>query len=102
MRLRHQITVLLTAATLGLSGLAHAAEKEDAKTNTEENADKNVKIKYKKRTQVDFGAQNIEGKLRRPETALIEASESVNDQGVLRLRENFLDKIASFSGEDVK
>lgn len=109
MRLRLKVTILLSAATLCLSTLAHAEDKAEVKEEKESKpltaediTDKNVKIKYKKRTTVDFGAQNIEGKIRRPETSLIEASESITDQGVLRLRENFLDKIASFSGEDVK
>lgn len=88
-------------AFLGLSAGAARAEGDDAAA-PDKKSEAPTKIKYRKRTQVDFSSQTIEGKLRRPETSLISASEGVNDQGVLRLRENFLDKLAAFSGEDVK
>ena len=60
-----------------------------------------AKIRYKKQKQVDFSSKTIEGKLKRPETALITASEGLDNNGILRLRENFLDKFAADAGEEV-
>lgn len=101
MRARNVVIAMASGLVL-VAGPLFADEAKDATAKATEEPEKNVKVRYKKRTQVDFSSQNIEGKIRRPETALIEASEAVGDQGVLRLRENFLDKIASFSGEEVK
>lgn len=91
------------ALALGLfAASAQGADEDGAAASPDKKSEASTKVRYRKRTQVDFSSQTIEGKVRRPETSLISASEGVNDQGVLRLRENFLDKLAAFSGEDVK
>jgi len=59
------------------------------------------RIHYKKSKKMDFSSQTIEGKLQRPETSLITASENLSSNGILRLRENFMDKYAADAGEVV-
>lgn len=58
--------------------------------------------KYKERKQIDFSNQTIEGKVRRPEAALITAGEATGDNGLLRLREDFMDRFAAFAGEEIQ
>jgi hypothetical protein len=59
------------------------------------------RVRYVKSKKLDFNSQTVEGVLQRPETALITASESLSTNGILRLREDFLDKYASDIGEPV-
>ena len=59
------------------------------------------KIHYKKSKNLDLTSQTVEGKMARPETSLITASENLKTDGVLRLRENFIDKFAADVGEQV-
>lgn len=71
------------------------AAKEDA-------TKKEKKVRFKKSKQVDFSDQTVEGKLHRPEASLVTASEGVTDNGLLRLREDFLDKFTTFAGEEIQ
>lgn len=59
-------------------------------------------VRYKKSKKVDFGDQTIEGNIQRPKAALITGSEASQDSGILRLREDFLDRFASDNGEEIK
>lgn len=59
------------------------------------------RVRYTKSKKLDFNSQTVEGVLQRPETALITASESLSTNGILRLREDFLDKYAADIGEPV-
>lgn len=89
--------------TLMCSSFLHAEEAAPEATGSA-SPKKNtvIRTRYKKSKSVDFDAQSIDGKLRRPETSLIEASETPTNQGILRLRENFLDHMAVYAGESVK
>lgn len=83
-----------------------APEKTDEKS-VEKTAEKPVdvgpkdRVRYTKSKKLDFNSQTVEGVLQRPETALITASESLSTNGILRLREDFLDKYAADIGEPV-
>lgn len=59
------------------------------------------RVHYIKSKKLDFNSQTVEGILQRPETALITASESLSTNGILRLREDFLDKFSADIGEPV-
>ncbi len=59
------------------------------------------RVRYTKSKKLDFNSQTVEGVLQRPETALITASETLSTNGILRLREDFLDKYAADIGEPV-
>lgn len=82
------------ATTTAASGTPEAAPADAPK--------KEKKVRFKKSKQVDFSNQTVEGKLHRPEASLVTASEGVNDNGLLRLREDFLDKFTAFAGEEIQ
>jgi hypothetical protein len=60
------------------------------------------KIRYKKSKSINFSAQSVEGGVSRPETSLITAGEDSTSNGLLRIRQHFLDKYAADTGETVK
>lgn len=113
--------IVMTVA-FGIAGLAHAEDEKaaastkpvatkpastTAKANTkavdEKPGDaKEKKVRYTKSKQVDFSNQTVEGKMHRPEASLVTASEGVTDNGLLRLREDFLDKFSTFAGEEIQ
>ena len=60
------------------------------------------KIKYRAGKQVDFDKQTIQGELRRPELSVVIGNEKTTDNGLLRLREDFVDRITAQAGEEVE
>ena len=83
---------------------AKSKDKQTEQSKTQGDAIKkpNKTVKYRKSKTVDFGNQTIEGNIQRPKAALITGSESGNDSGILRLREDFMDKFAADNGEEIK
>ena len=65
-------------------------------------ASKPKKIKYKAGKQVDFDKQTIQGELRRPEISVVTGNDRTTDNGLLRLREDFVDRITAHAGEEVE
>ena len=63
---------------------------------------KQKKIKYKTGKQVDFDKQTIQGELRRPEISVVTGNEKTTDNGILRLREDFVDRITAHAAEEVE
>jgi hypothetical protein len=61
-----------------------------------------AKIKYKAAKELDFEQVLVEGSLKRPELAVITGDSDENGNGLLRLREDFKDRTAQASGEDVQ
>lgn len=84
------------------TGAAAAKPAADAPTAAAQAAAPEKKIRYRKTQNIDLSSQTIEGKLQRPEASLVTASEGVNDNGLLRLREDFLDKFTTFAGEEIQ
>ena len=94
---------------------AEKAPEKDVEKDVEKSVEKTVektaekpvdvgpkdRVRYTKSKKLDFNSQTVEGVLQRPETALITASESLSTNGILRLREDFLDKYAADIGEPV-
>jgi hypothetical protein len=59
-------------------------------------------IRYKKGSDINFEELLIQGQLKRPEISVVTGNESRDTDGLLRLRENFTDRIAIDFGEQVK
>ena len=59
------------------------------------------KVRYKKGKDVNFEELLIQGQIRRPEISVVTADEGDKTDGLLRLRENFLDRVASDLGEEI-
>ena len=93
MNIRFFVAVLL------LGGLAHGAPQtnEDA-----ENAGPNTVVKYKKGKDVNFEQLIIEGALKRPELSVVTGEDEQGTNGLLRLRENFIDRMTADAGEEIQ
>lgn len=59
-------------------------------------------VRYKQSKDINFEKLLIEGQNRRPEISVVTGNVSQGDDGLLRLRTNFVDRIAEDAGEEVK
>ena len=57
------------------------------------------KVKYKTGKDVNFEELLIQGQLQRPEISVVTGNTQEGTDGLLRLRDNFLDRVASDFGE---
>ena len=57
-------------------------------------------VKYKAGKDLNFEQLVIEGQLKRPELSVVTGDSDENGNGLLRLRENFIDRMAEAAGED--
>ncbi|HXN41365.1 MAG TPA: adventurous gliding motility protein CglF [Myxococcaceae bacterium] len=72
-----------------LPGLAYA----DGKKATDEN------VRYQKTTTINFEDDTIEGDLTRPDGEYVEARKRVKHSNLIRIREEFKDKVMESVGE---
>jgi hypothetical protein len=73
-------------------------------TFAEESASENVPekgVRYKKGKDINFEELVIQGQLKRPEISVVTGNVNEGDDGLLRLRENFMDRIAEDVGEEI-
>jgi hypothetical protein len=70
-------------------------------TETTEKASE-PKIRYKAGKELDFEKLVIEGELKRPELAVVTGDNDENGNGLLRLRENFVDHMTESAGKEVQ
>jgi len=57
-------------------------------------------VKYKAGKELNFEQLVIEGQLKRPELSVVTGDSDENGNGLLRLRENFVDRMAEAAGEE--
>jgi hypothetical protein len=76
----------LAAALLGLAGTAAAAEKDG-------------KVKYEKKTVINFEDDTIQGDLTRPDGEYVDARKRVNHSNLIKIREEFRDEVLESVGE---
>ena len=81
----------LLAVTLLLAGVAAYAE--DPATNTEGN------VRYNKTTSISFEDDTIEGDLTKPDGEYVEARKKVRHSNLIRIREDFEEKVMQSVGE---
>jgi len=81
---------------LGLVILAGAAQAVDKPADSASN------VRYKKAKDVNFEELLIQGQLRRGEIAVVTGDAQDGTDGLLRLRENFLDRVAVDAGEEIR
>ena len=60
------------------------------------------KVKYRAGKTIDLDQKAIDGKLRRPDMSVITGAEQKADDGILRLRTDFLDRITVTAGGDIQ
>ena len=81
---------LLVGLTLGLALAAHA---DDTDTVTEGGN------RFVKTTVIDFEGDTIEGDLSRPDGEYVDARKTVKHSNLIRIREEFKDKVMQSVGE---
>ncbi len=81
-------TLLLTLA-VALPLLASAQEKAESQT----------KVEYEKKTVINFEDDTIEGDLKRPDGEYVEARQKVDHSNLIRIREDWREKVMQASGE---
>ncbi len=57
-------------------------------------------VRYKAGKDLNFEQLVIEGQLKRPELSVVTGDSDENANGLLRLRENFVDRMAEAAGEE--
>jgi hypothetical protein len=56
-------------------------------------------VTYEKRTEINFEDDTIDGDLKRPDGEYVEARRKVSHSNLIRVRENWRDKVMQASGE---
>jgi hypothetical protein len=85
------ILCVVVSAMLNAPALAASAE-----PSTEVPAN----VKYSAGKDVNFEEMLIQGQLKRPDVSVITGNVKEGADGLLRLRENFLDRVTSDAGEE--
>ena len=57
------------------------------------------KIEYEKKTVINFEDDTIEGDLKRPDGEYVEARKRVDHSNLIKIRENWHDKVMQSSGD---
>jgi hypothetical protein len=85
--------LLFSLSVLGFSLDVSAAEKPAEKLGT---------VRYKSGKEVRFDEVLIKGQLQRPEVLVVTGDSGQSSDGLLRLREDFLDHITQDFGENIQ
>ena len=80
---------LSVAALVALPGLALAQDKKGGEGN----------VTYKKTTEYSFEDDTIEGDLTKPDGEYVEARKKVKHSNLIKIREEFKDKVMQSVGE---
>ena len=80
---------LLVVTALLLPLLGSAQEKKEAQP----------KIEYEKKTVINFEDDTIEGDLKRPDGEYVEARQKVDHSNLIKIREDWRDKVMQASGD---
>lgn len=59
-------------------------------------------VKYKSGKELNFEQLVIEGQLQRPELSVVTGDSDENGNGLLKLRENFVDRMAESAGQEAQ
>ncbi len=59
------------------------------------------KVRYKEGKELNFEELLIQGQLKRPDIQIVTGNEADDTNGLLRLRENFMDRMAVDYGETI-
>ena len=82
-------------ASLFVSGMAVAA------TETQSTPGSVTAVKYKSGKEIRFDELLIQGQMKRAEMSVVTGDQAEFSNGLLRLRENFLDHAAADLGEEI-
>lgn len=91
MKLVKLLTILLLSISVVQSGYAQEGNEKTKK-----------KVRYTKGKKLDFESILIKGHLKRPEMSVVTGDVNGEDEGLLKLREDFLDHMAVDLGVEVQ
>jgi hypothetical protein len=81
---------LLVATVLLLPLLGSAQEKK---------GEAQPRVEYEKKTVINFEDETIEGDLKRPDGEYVEARQKVDHSNLIKIREDWRDKVMQASGD---
>lgn len=84
---------------LGLVSVVSQAAVEPPKPEPKAAKPDAPNVRYKSGKDVDFEALLINGQLQRPEISVVTGDSGADGNGLLRLREDFIDQLAADAGE---
>lgn len=90
--------VLVLGIVFLIAGSVRAAETPAAGASEA----KQPHVRYRKAKDVNFEELLIQGQMKRGEISVVTGDAQDGTDGLLRLRENFLDRVAVDAGEDVQ
>ncbi len=95
--------LFLLAALIAIASLTTKVFAGDDASQTADEPTKApaAKVKYKSSGAVNFEELLIQGELKRPEVSIITGNVQQGTDGLLRLRENFTDRITMDAGEEL-
>lgn len=85
---------ILLMVVLAVPLAAGAQSKDRAQAQPQQ-----AKIEYEKKTVINFEDDTIEGDLKRPDGEYVEARSKVDHSNLIKIRENWRDKVMQASGE---
>ncbi len=62
-------------------------------------SESNAKVEYEKKTVINFEDDTIEGDLKRPDGEYVEARQKVEHSNLIKIREDWRDKVMQASGD---
>jgi hypothetical protein len=65
----------------------------------QQKSDPQPKVEYEKKTVINFEDDTIEGDLKRPDGEYVEARQKVDHSNLIRIREDWKDKVMQSSGD---
>ncbi len=86
---------------IGAFAVASAYAQTDADESASAAANKKSSVRYKSGKEINFEELLIRGQLKRAEISVVTGDQSQGTDGILRLRENFLDHAAVDFGEEI-
>jgi hypothetical protein len=96
----------LAALILTIAGFSNQSFASDPQTpagvDTAVAPSQDAHIKYKTGKDVDFEELLIQGRLKRPEITIVTGDSGNGTDGLLKLRENFVDRMSVDMAEEVK
>lgn len=101
MREKSSLSVALFLLLSGAISLPLAAAESKSAAETPTDAPANSNVKYKASKAVNFEELLIQGQLRRQEIAVVTGDTPAGTDGLVKLRENFLDRIADDFSEEM-
>jgi len=86
---------------LGALGIASALANEALNSAMPQSPEVKQQVKYQAAKDVNFEEMLIQGQIRRPEISVVTGNTQQGADGLLRLRENFTDRIQMDAGEEL-